>query len=313
MFETFLICVGIYATIWYLYENLSSPILIIVNTLLELFIPSKKKSFKEKYGEWAVVTGATDGIGKQYAKELAKHGMNIVLISRTESKLIEVAKEIESMYSVKTKYVAVDFGNGKKIYEKIKEELKSMDIGILVNNVGSFHEYPEYLDKISEDTLWSIMNINVGAITMMSRMIIPQMKANKRGMIVNLSSGTQTQPMPLMTIYAASKIYVTNFTLALQKELKKYNVEVQLLSPMFVKTKMLNSDRLNENPFVTNVEKYTRHAVFTLGKSSQTTGYWEHAIQVAFIKIVPQVLRTQCAWITARFMKAEYLQKQKLS
>jgi 17beta-estradiol 17-dehydrogenase / very-long-chain 3-oxoacyl-CoA reductase len=117
------------------------------------------------------------------------------------------------MYSVKTKHVAVDFGEGRAIYEKIKREILPLDIGVLVNNVGSMHEFPDYVVNVAEDDLWKIMNINVGAVTMMSRMVIPQMKSKRRGAIVNVSSGTENQPTPLVNIYAASKVYTKHFTL----------------------------------------------------------------------------------------------------
>jgi 17beta-estradiol 17-dehydrogenase / very-long-chain 3-oxoacyl-CoA reductase len=169
-----------------------------------------------------VVTGSTDGIGKEYAKELAKQGLNIVLISRTESKLATVAKEIgeylltsscalwpsltlisckhsiESTYSVKTKIIVADFGMGREIYDEISRQLQLLDVGILVNNVGRMYDFPNDLDQIPEDLLWQIININVGAVTMMSRIIIPQMKINRRGIIVNISSGSECQPTPLM-------------------------------------------------------------------------------------------------------------------
>lgn len=198
----------------------------------------------------AVVTGATDGIGKQYCKELASHGLNILLISRTEKKLIDVAQEIgkqslnvklllrrsrsalsapnaefhqfhlflrlspsESTYPVKTKYIVADFGHEKSIYENIKQQMQLLDVGILINNVGRMYDFPDELSNISEDLLWQIMNINVGAVTMMTRMVIPQMKANKRGIIVNISSGSECQPAPMMAVYGATKVFVKNFTL----------------------------------------------------------------------------------------------------
>lgn len=75
------------------------------------------------------------------------------------------------------------------------------------------YEFPDNLDNIAENLIWQIVNINVGAVTMMSRLIIPQMKKNRRGIIVNVSSGTEAQPLPLSAVYASSKIYVKNFTL----------------------------------------------------------------------------------------------------
>ena len=117
------------------------------------------------------------------------------------------------MYSVKTKYIAADFGSGKEIYEEIKQKLQMLDVGILVNNVGRMYDFPDDLDHVPEDLIWQIININVGAATMMSRMIIPQMKINRRGIIVNISSGSECQPTPLMTVYASTKTYIRNFSL----------------------------------------------------------------------------------------------------
>jgi 17beta-estradiol 17-dehydrogenase / very-long-chain 3-oxoacyl-CoA reductase len=127
--------------------------------------------------------------------------------------LLSLARRLESTYSVKTKYLAIDFGAGQEIYDEIRRQLQVLDIGILVNNVGRMYDFPDDLDNVPEELIWQIININVGAVTMMSRIVIPQMKINKRGIIVNISSGSSCQPTPLMTVYASSKIYVKNFTL----------------------------------------------------------------------------------------------------
>lgn len=123
---------------------------------------------------------------------------------------------LESLYPIKTKYLVVDFGHGKEIYEEIKQQLQLLDIGVLINNVGKNSDFPDRLSNISEETLWQIININVGAVTMLTKAVIPQMKLNKRGIIVNISSGSECQPTPLMTVYGASKVYVKNFTLGNQ-------------------------------------------------------------------------------------------------
>lgn len=120
---------------------------------------------------------------------------------------------------MKTKYIVVDFGSGKKeVYDEIRQQLQLLDIGILVNNVGRMYDFPDDLDNVSEELLWQIININVGAVTMMTRIIIPQMKINRRGKIVNISSGSECQPTPLMTVYSSSKNYVRNFTLGKNRE-----------------------------------------------------------------------------------------------
>lgn len=120
---------------------------------------------------------------------------------------------LESSYPVKTKIIVADFGLGQPIYDEIKRELQLLDIGVLVNNVGMMYEYPDDLEKVPEETLWQIININIGASTILSRAVIPQMKQNRRGIIVNISSGSECQPIPLTAVYGASKIYVKNLTL----------------------------------------------------------------------------------------------------
>ncbi|KAG5674671.1 hypothetical protein PVAND_004624 [Polypedilum vanderplanki] len=275
----------------------------------------ERKSFSEKYGEWAVITGSSDGIGKQYAKELAKKGMKIVLISNVEKDLIKVKEEIEQEHSVEVKYIFADFSKGKEVYEELKKELLSLDIGILINNVGIFHEYPNYFDLISEDLIWKLLEINVKATTMMSRMIIPQMKSKKRGLIINISSVIATCPMPLATIYSASKLYVHFFTLALRKELEKYGVQVQLISPSLVATKINSFSKFLETKsfIIPDAETFAKNAVFTFGKTSQTTGYWKHALLAAFCKLGSQAMNTFCFHEVGKIVREEYLRNKKTS
>lgn len=83
-----------------------------------------------------------------------------------------------------------------------------MRVWVAVNNVGIMYEYPDELGHISEETLWGMININVAAVTMMTRMLINDMKARGKGAIVNLSSGSSLQPLPLMAVYSASKVII---------------------------------------------------------------------------------------------------------
>ncbi len=90
----------------------------------------------KKYGEWAVVTGATDGIGKEYARELARRGMKVVLIARNPEKLQRVAEELGRETKSQISTVVADFSKGPEIYPGIRLALNDLDIGVLVNNVG---------------------------------------------------------------------------------------------------------------------------------------------------------------------------------
>lgn len=178
---------------------------------------SNKSDDNNNLSVFLVVTGATDGIGKSYAKQLAQQGLNIVLISRTQSKLDKVAAEIENEYKVKTKTVAVDFSGGSEIYEKIGKEIKGISIGILVNNVAVCYEYPEFFLQVEDgDKLFDqILRCNVASVVNMTKLVLPIMLTDQRGIIVNIASISGKIPQPLLTVYSASKVNVIEIAILL--------------------------------------------------------------------------------------------------
>lgn len=307
------VLLGLWAFSCWLYDNLKSLVQLVVAVLTPYFVPAESKTLVERYGKWAVITGSTDGIGRQYAIQLAARGLNIVLISRTVEKLIAVASEIEQKHQVKTKWIAADFSQGRPIYDKLRQELEGIPVGILVNNVGINLEYPDDLDQVPEDKLWDVININIAAGTMLTRIVLPGMKQRRQGAIVNISSGSELQPLPYMTAYAASKAYIHNFTLAMQYELEPFGITCQLVSPMFVSTKMNNFSTtvMKGGLFIPDAESYAKHAVFTLGKSKQTTGYWSHGIQYCLVRLAPEWVRTLVGGsMNKQFREEYYAQKQ---
>ncbi|KAE8606274.1 hypothetical protein XENTR_v10010654 [Xenopus tropicalis] len=183
-----------------------------------------------RIGKWAVVTGATDGIGKAYAEELAKRGMNIVLISRSPEKLEEVAKQIKEKFKVETKIIAADFGKPTEIYGRIESGLRDLEIGVLVNNVGVSYEHPEYFLEIPdlENTLDKMININITSVCQMTRLVLPGMLGRGRGVILNISSASGMYPVPLLTVYSATKAFVDFFSRGLQAEYRSKGVTVQV-------------------------------------------------------------------------------------
>lgn len=152
------------------------------------------------------LAGSTDGIGKAYAEELAKHGVNIILVSRNKEKLQAVSRSISETYKVETDFIVADFSKGRELYPVIKEALKDREIGILVNNVGIFYPHPEYFTNLSEDTLWDLIHINIVSATMMTHIVLPGMVKKRKGAVVNFSSAICHQPTPMTTVYAASKV-----------------------------------------------------------------------------------------------------------
>ncbi|KAL9928666.1 hydroxysteroid dehydrogenase-like protein 1 [Glossina fuscipes fuscipes] len=302
--------IGVLAIICFLYNNFKSLFSILKAVLQPYFRPQLPHNLADKFGKWAVITGGSDGIGKGYAKELAKRGLNVVIISRTKEKLIATANEIENLYKTEVKWIVADFSKGKEVYEHLKQELLGIPIGILVNNVGCAY-CPDELCTQSEDLLWNIINVNVGAITLMSRIVIPQMKKQGKGAIVNMASCAELQPLPLWAVYGATKRYVRSLSLAMERELCAHNISVQCVTPGFVSTKIIQCpENCSGKMFATPMETYTRSAVFTLGKTQETTGYWTHAIMFFVAKLFPECWRMRAFHFFSDYIRKECLRDQ---
>ncbi|KAM4721672.1 inactive hydroxysteroid dehydrogenase-like protein 1 [Rhinophrynus dorsalis] len=261
--------------------------LIHLHVLPRLF--SKTNTIKQ-YGEWAVVTGATDGIGKAYADELASQGMNIVLIAHNREELQGISEAIAGTYGVNTRFIEVDFSQGRRVYAPIKEALRHLDVGILVNCVGVYLEYPLRNTEDTEEKLWEIINVNVAAATMLVNIVLPGMAERKRGAIVNVSGRACCKPTPHMTMCSASKLYLDGFSQELKSELSPKGIFVQSLIPLCVGSKGPTSCRASHRfpLLVPTPEVYVRHAVQTLGVSTRTTGYWAHSMQLLAAQWFPR-------------------------
>ncbi|KAH8397361.1 hypothetical protein KR215_009186, partial [Drosophila sulfurigaster] len=275
-FLTFLKLIGLYALICFLYEQLRTPLRLLKVRLFD--DRCKCLRLKERFGSWAAITGSSDGIGKEYAKELARHGINVVLIARNEDKLKAVAKEISLDSKVETKIIVADFTKGASVYEHIERELTDVPVSILVNNVGM--GFLGGLIKCTKEQTQQIIDTNVVAVSELSRYFFYRMRADKiKGAIVNVSSGTELQPLPYGALYAASKAYNRSFTIALRYEAAPFGIHVQLLSPNFVVTKINNySKRIMQGGlFIPSAETYARNAVAQLRDGvDETPGYIWH-------------------------------------
>ncbi|XP_022229141.2 hydroxysteroid dehydrogenase-like protein 1 [Drosophila obscura] len=301
--STFLTFVGFYALACYLYEQLRAPYRLIK---VRWFTDEKERpALKERFGEWAAITGSSDGIGKEYAKELARQGINVVLIARNQEKLQAVVKEIESESKVQTKIVIADFTKGAEVYQHIEKELANLPIAILVNNVGIGNPGP--IHKWTQESTQNIIETNIMAVSQLSRHFLQRMKAEKiKGAIVNVSSGTEHQPLPYGAYYAASKAYNRSFTLALQCEAAPYGILVQLLSPGFVVTKINSYSRaiMKGGLFIPPADAYARSAVNQLRDGvDETPGYLWHHVQTAVMLAVTWRIRRFSALKMFQFLK----------
>ena len=184
-----------------------------------------------------LITGASSGIGKELAKEFAKKNYELVLIARSEDKLIELKDNIEKEYNIKVHYYVSDLSNPDKcleVYEKYK------DIDILINNAG-LGDFGVFSDtKIEKDL--SIINTNITGLHILTKLYLKNMKNNNSGKILNVASIAGFMPGPLMATYYASKNYVVRLSEAIKEELRreKSKVQISILCPGPVKTNFNN-------------------------------------------------------------------------
>jgi len=244
-------------------------------------------------GKWAVVTGATDGIGKGYAKELAKRGVNVYLISRSEEKLQATADEIsKASPNVEIKTLAIDFqrASPEDYRTTIADELMKIEIGILVNNVGMSYTFPEELTKVEngEEFLQNILLVNCASAMQMTRLVLPQMLERKKGAIIAISSAASFGPMPLLSVYSATKILLDYFSRGVAMEYADSGIFFQVVHPFYVVTKMSGLSR--SSFWAPDPDRYAVNALDTVGILDSTSGCLSHDIQRFGMKLVLKVL-----------------------
>lgn len=163
----------------------------------------------KKYGSWALVTGPTDGIGKGFAFQLARKGLNLILVGRNPDKLKDVSDAIRAKYAnTQIKTVVCDFsGDLDEGIKRIGEAIEGLDVGVLINNVGMSYPYARFFHEVDEGLLMNLVKINVEGTTKVTHAVLPGMLKRKRGAIVNIGSGAAIviPSDPLYSVYAASK------------------------------------------------------------------------------------------------------------
>ncbi|ERN13737.1 very-long-chain 3-oxoacyl-CoA reductase 1 [Amborella trichopoda] len=244
-----------------------------------------------KYGSWALITGPTDGIGKGFAFQLARKGLNLVLVGRSPSKLKEVSDGIHSKCGekVQIKTVVVDFsGNLSEGMQKIEEAIHGLDVGVLINNVGVSYPYAKFFHEVDSELLKNLITVNVEGTTKVTQVVLRGMLERKRGAIVNLGSGAAIviPSDPLYAVYAATKAYIDQFSRCLFVEYKGRGIDVQCQVPLYVATKMASIRR--SSFFVPSADGYARAALRWIGYEPRCTPYGPHSVLWWLLDSLPE-------------------------
>ena len=186
--------------------------------------------FTEWQGKWALVTGASAGIGKALAEELAAGGTNLVLTARRRDRLEEFAKALTTKYQVKTKVCVADLTKPfapQEIYDFTKQ--KGLEIDLLINNAG-FGQYGEF-PTVETSRLLDMVQVNCSAVVHLTRLYLPGMVTRKRGDVMILASTASFQAVPYISTYAATKAFDLLIAEGLAEEMKPYGIRVCALCP----------------------------------------------------------------------------------
>jgi len=223
--------------------------------------------FKYKYGPWALVAGASEGLGAAYAEALAKRGLNLILIARRSEKLEILSNKLRNNYPVEIKYQALDladFGQTKQFVSQL-----DLNIGLLIYNAA--YAPIGYFENIPEDNLEKIIDVNIKAPLLLTRLMLPKMIEKGKGGIVLMSSLAGTQGSPKIATYAASKAFNAILAEGLWHELKGKGIDVlascagAIITPGYK-----NAQNSKDAPGTLDANKVAEATLKSLGKGPTT-------------------------------------------
>jgi len=180
--------------------------------------------------ETALITGASSGIGETFARELASKKTNLVLVARSQNKLEQLAEELSGKYQITVEIIVQDLTEllaGQAVFDQVQE--KGLIVDFLINNAG-FGDYGTFGDRPLTKQM-SMVQLNIVALVELTGLFLPQMQARNNGAIINISSIAGFQPIPYMSVYAATKAFVLSFSEALWAENKDFGVKILAVCP----------------------------------------------------------------------------------
>ena len=233
----------------------------------------------EKYGSWALVTGASSGIGEEFARRFALNGMNLILVARRKERLEKLSQELTSRYNIKVVIVPIDL-TSENFLDELKNYTKDIEIGILVNNAG-FGSNGEFIDASPEKEA-EMVKLNCLAPTILTHYFVKQMVERKKGAIIFLGSVVGFQPTPFMATYSATKAFNSFLGDSLWYELKKYNIDVLSLNPGGTSTEFQRLANSGTGPMQRTCVQVVTTALKALGKKpSVVDGLYNKVLAVS--------------------------------
>ncbi len=240
-----------------------------------------------------LITGASGGIGLEFARLFAKEGFILVLVARSGDALDTIASELHTSYGTTVYSISADLSEQDAAAHLIKKlASKNLQIDILVNNAG-FGDFSPFLTADIKK-LKAMMMLNMVTLTELTRLLIPQMAERKRGKILNIASTTAFLPGPLMAVYYATKAYVLSFSEAIAYELKDSGISVTALCPGPTASGFQQASHMDKSAIVNGKKLPTAAEVAQYGYDELMKGTtvaihgWGNKLMTIFIKFIPR-------------------------
>lgn len=237
-----------------------------------------------------LITGASSGIGEAFARRLAALGRNVLLVARSEDKLVTLCNELGRVNRIRAQYVVLDLAKSESPRRLFEEaEKRGLTIDMLINNAGfgSMGEFAR-LDLARE---LDMIDLNVKALVGITHRFLIPMRERKQGTIINVASTAGFQPVPFMATYAATKAFVLSFSEALWEENRTHGIHVMALCPGVTETNFFEAARIEMPPM--RVAQTPENVVDTAlrglarGKSHIVSG-WTNFLMIESERLVPR-------------------------
>src|SRR5215213_8192956 len=252
-----------------------------------------------------LITGASSGIGAAFARKLAARGRNVLLVARSEDKLIALCNELGRLTSIRAQYVALDLqqpDGAAQLFEETKK--RELEIEMLINNagVGSMGDFT----KLDLDRELEMVQLNVRALVDLTHRFIGPMRERKRGTIVNVASTAAFQGVPYMATYAATKAFVLSFSEALGEENRSHGIHVMALCPGVTETNFFEAAKIDRPPMrvAQTPEQVVETALSAMrrGRSHVISG-WANYLMTESERLVP---RSLIARVAAKALRSRF-------
>ena len=244
-----------------------------------------------------LITGASTGIGAAFARKLAARGRNVLLVARSEDKLIALCNELGRLTSIRAQYVALDLRTpdaGAQLLEETKK--RELEIDMLINNAG--YGSMGDLVKLDLERELEMIELNIRAVVDLTHRFLGPMRERKRGTIINVASTAAFQAVPYMATYAATKAFVLSFSEAIGEENRAHGIHVMALCPGVTETNFFEAAKMDRPPMRTiqTPEEVVDAALRGLAREKRVVvSGWTNWLMVEAERFVPRSMVTKVA------------------